>query len=66
MLARCWCHKMQYLFGIAVGADDHGHVYTDIERQRYLEPTELTRHAEDNRGQQALLARINQIRALFS
>ena len=64
ILARGWCHKMQYFFNIAVlrGNDCH---FTSAEVEAYEEPTEFSNLAREVSARSPEMKRIRDIRALF-
>ena len=45
MMARAWCHRLEYFYNTYLGVADERHVYTDWEVDNYQEEEEFSQYA---------------------
>ena len=62
IMARAWCHRMEYYFSIWVEAAE-GYAYTNDDHEAYTEPNDFEAFAADVQGR--VLQRVEQVRAIL-
>ena len=62
IMARAWCHRMEYYFSIWVEAAE-GYAYTNDDHEAYTEPNDFEAFAADAQGR--VLQRVEQVRAIL-
>lgn len=64
VLARAWCHRMQFLLNLAIKHDSDTHAFSPDELASWVEPTELARAEKELQHVPRAATRIAKIRAL--
>jgi hypothetical protein len=65
VMARTWCHKMQFYYNLAISSADPLRPFTAVERASWVPPTEFTRASAEMVGNVHCTRRVAYISNLF-